>query len=339
LFAVLAAFGAGAVLAPAPSLVRAAPQAAAAKRIVLLAGRPSHPPGMHEFRAGAMLLQKALSGVPAVTVEVITNGWPVRMVDGKAVDDNARLVDADAILIYSDGGNGHPAVQNDRLAFLESLAAKGVGLGFAHYGVEVPAGVPGDALHRWIGGFYETRFSVNPMWTPEFSEFPAHPITRGVRPFATHDEWYFNMRWTPDAAAKGRLTNLLVATPSDDVRDGPYVSPQGPYPHIVADSGRAETMMWAMERPDGGRGVGFTGGHTHTNWGDPNQRKIVLNALLWLAKVDVPANGVTDSITPADLTQNLDDKGRGGRAGGRGGRGAPAGQAGETAPPGGGRGN
>ena len=33
------------------------------KRIVLIAGRPSHPPGMHEFRAGTMLLQKALSGV------------------------------------------------------------------------------------------------------------------------------------------------------------------------------------------------------------------------------------------------------------------------------------
>ena len=26
------------------------------KRIVLIAGRPSHPPGMHEFRAGCLLL-------------------------------------------------------------------------------------------------------------------------------------------------------------------------------------------------------------------------------------------------------------------------------------------
>ena len=30
-----------------------------------------------------------------------------------------------------------------------------LGLGFAHYGVEVPAGAPGEAMHRWIGGFYE----------------------------------------------------------------------------------------------------------------------------------------------------------------------------------------
>ena len=50
--------------------------------------------------------------------------------------------------------------------------------------------------------------------------------------------------------------------------------------------------------------------HTHTNWGDVNQRRVVLNALLWIAKVEVPPNGVQDTITPADLTLNLDEKRR-----------------------------
>ncbi len=278
------------------------------KRIVLLAGKPSHPPGMHEFRAGSLLLQKALSGVPGVKVEVYPNGWPSKTVDGTAVDDNGPLENADAVLIYADGGRGNPAIQGDRMKFLDGLAAKGVGLGFAHYGVEVPAGPPGEAMHRWIGGYYETLFSVNPMWKPAFDKLPAHPVTRGVQPFATHDEWYFNMRWTPDAAAMKRVTPILVATPSDEVRKGPYVSPRGPYDHIVAGSGKAETMMWVYERPDGGRSFGFTGGHTHANWGDPNQRKVMLNALLWIAKVEVPPRGVEDTITPQDLTVNLDDK-------------------------------
>ena len=277
-------------------------------RIVLIAGRPSHPPGMHEFRAGAMQLQKALGAVPNLRVDVYTNGWPTRIVDGKPVDDHAALDGADAILIYADGGKGHPALQNDRVAVLDALAAKGVGLGFAHYAVEVPAGPSGETMQRWAGGFYETNWSVNPMWTPDFTTFPTHPITRGVGPFATHDEWYFNMRWTPDAAAKNRITNLLVATPGDDVRDGPYVSPRGPYDHIIAASGRPEVMMWAFERADGGRSFGFTGGHTHAHWGDVNQRRIMLNALLWMAKIDVPAGGVVDTITPADLTVNLDPK-------------------------------
>ena len=75
------------------------------------------------------------------------------------------------------------------------------------------------------------------------------------------------MRWAPDAALKGRITPILVAKPSDEVRKGPYVSPKGPYDHIIADSGRDETMMWAFERPDGGRSFGFTGGHTHAQLG------------------------------------------------------------------------
>jgi trehalose utilization protein len=281
---------------------------AANKRIVLIAGRASHGPGEHEFRAGSMLLQKALGGVNGITVDVYTNGWPSKTVDGAAVDDSAALDGADAVLIYADGGAGHPAIQRDHMKVIDALAAKGVGLGFAHYAVEVPAGAPGEAMQRWNAGYYETNFSVNPEWAPTYDSFPNHPVTRGVKPFSNHDEWYFNMRWTPDASAMKRLTPILTSKPSDDVRKGPYVSPKGPYPHIIADSGKVETMMWVYERPDGGRSFGFTGGHTHTNWGDVNQRKVVLNALLWIAKIEVPPNGVQDNITPADLTVNLDQK-------------------------------
>jgi hypothetical protein len=279
-------------------------------RIVVIAGKPSHPPGMHEFRAGALLLQKAMSGVNGVTVDVYTNGWPTKTVDGGMVDDNAALDGADAVLIYSDGGAGNPAIQGDHMAVIDALAAKGVGLGFAHYAVEVPAGPPGAAMQRWIGGYYETNYSVNPMWAPSFASFPPHPVTRGVRPFGNYDEWYFNMRWTPDVVAKSRLMPMLTATPGDDVRRGPYVSPAGPYPHIIADSGKIESTMWVYVRPNGGRSFGFTGGHTHANWGDENQRRIVLNALLWVARAEVPASGVEDSIMPADLTVNLDQKAR-----------------------------
>lgn len=76
------------------------------------------------------------------------------------------------------------------------------------------------------------------------------------------------------------FVSILSATPSDATRDGPYVYPKGPYPHIQAAKGRLETMMWAVERKDGGRGFGFTGGHFHDNWGNEPFRKVVLNALV-----------------------------------------------------------
>lgn len=289
---------------------------AADKKIVLIAGKPSHPPGMHEFRAGCLLFKSCLDKVPGVTSVVYSNGWP----DAESAFDGAS-----AVLIYADGGAGHPALQGDHRKTLGDLARKGVGLGFAHFGVEVPSTNGGPELLEWIGGYYENLYSVNPMWSPDYKKFFGHPITGGVKPFRNRDEWYFNIRfrteiadamgmiahpvsWKGEGRRAERFTPLLVAKPADDVRKGPYVYPRGPYGHIIAASGREEIMMWAYERLDGGRGFGFTGGHTHENWGDPNQRKVFLNALLWLANAKVPPNGVESTVTADQLKENLDPK-------------------------------
>ena len=271
---------------------------AADKKIILIAGKPSHPPGMHEFRAGSLLLQQCLAGVKGVSVTVYSNGWP---------NVENAFEGVNAVVIYADGGGGHPAVQKDHKEILGALAKKGVGLGFMHYGVEVLATNGGPEFLQWIGGHYEHMYSCNPMWSPDYQTFPKHAVANGVKPFSNRDEWYFNMRWTQDDKM---LTPILVAKPSDDVRNGPYVYPKGPYPHIVAASGREETMMWTYERKGGGRGFGFVGGHTHANWGDENQRKVVLNAMLWIAKVRVPKNGVASTVTPEQLAANFDPKGK-----------------------------
>lgn len=282
--------GLGMVLA-----LNVAPAADPAK-ILLVAGRMSHGPGDHEFRAGMLLIQQALGKVGGVTTAVASNGWPA---------SSEAFQGVAAVVIYADGGAGHPAIQEDRLNFLNGLAAKGVGLGFMHYGVEVPKGDPGKAMQEWIGGYYEHEFSCNPMWSPEFTSFPDHPVARGVKPFTIRDEWYMNMRFREDL--KG-VTSILVAKPSDEVRGGPYVWPRGPYPHIVAAKGRPETMMWVREREDGGRGFGFTGGHIHRNWGNESFRRVILNAMLWVAKVEVPQGGVESEVDEALLAANLDDK-------------------------------
>ncbi len=267
-------------------------------KLVMLAGKPSHGPFEHEFNAGSLLLQKCLHGFPGLEVTHHKNGWP---------ESEKAFEGASAILCYADGGPGHPLIQQNRLQIIGDLMARGVGLMCAHYGVEVPKDKGGKQFQEWIGGYYEDHFSCNPMWTPEYSTFPDHPVTRGVKPFGIRDEWYFNMRFRPDM--KG-VTPILSAKPSDATRDGPYVYPRGPYPHIQTEKGRSEAMMWAVERADGGRGVGFTGGHFHRNWKDDNFRKVVLNALVWICKLDVPKDGVASTVADADINQNLDPKGR-----------------------------
>ena len=74
---------------------------------------------------------------------------------------------------------------------------KGVGLASIHYALEVPNEKGGQEFLRWIGGYYETGVSTNPHWLAEIKELPTHPITRGVRPFKTKDEWYFNIHFRP----------------------------------------------------------------------------------------------------------------------------------------------
>jgi type 1 glutamine amidotransferase len=216
-----------------------------------------------------------------------------------------------------DGGAHHEAVQDGgkRLAKIDEWAKRGVGIGCMHYGVEVVADQAGAQFKRWIGGYYENMYSCNPEWEPNFTSFPKHPITRGVQPFQIKDEWYFNMRFTDGYTADGaaekdgtKFVPILVAKPSDQVRNGPYVAPKGPYAHIQAAAGRPEAMMWAVERPDGGRGFGFTGGHFHDNWANDNFRKVVLNALVWVAKGEVPPNGIESHVTQEDINANLDPK-------------------------------
>jgi hypothetical protein len=278
------------------------------QKLVIVAGKPSHPPRMHEFNAGTQLLAKCLADVPGLKTEFTLNGWPA---------DEGIFEGADAVVFYMDGGPKHEVVQDDgkRLAKVEGWVKRGVGIGCMHYGVEVVPDQAGPQFQRWIGGHYENAFSCNPVWEPSFASFRTHPITRGVKPFQIKDEWYFNMRFLDGFTADGpkefegtKFVPILVARPSDEVRSGPYVYPKGPYPHIQQASGRAEAMMWAVERPDGGRGFGFTGGHFHDNWGNDDFRKTVLNALVWLAKAEVPAAGIESKVTPADLDANLDPK-------------------------------
>lgn len=268
------------------------------KKLILIAGKPSHGPGDHEFNAGCMLFQKCLKDIPGLDVEVHNNHW---------VKDDAVLETADAVVIYSDGGKGHPALQGNHRELLQKVAKRGGGIMMMHYAVECSHSEPetGEQFREWIGGAYETNFSCNPMWEADYKKFPQHPISRGVSPFKIRDEWYFSIRF-PEGM-KG-VQSILVATPTDETRDGPYVHPKGPYPHIQARKGEEETMMWCIERPDGGRGVGFTGGHFHKNWADDNMRKVVLNALLWITKVEVPENGVASKVTEEDMAANLDPK-------------------------------
>jgi type 1 glutamine amidotransferase len=268
---------------------------AGSKKIVMVAGSPSHRAGDHEFSAGVRLLRKCIDKLPGIVATQYFQGWPA---------DSSAFDNADAILFYMDGGARHPLIQGDHLIQINKLAQQGVGIACVHYAVEIPKDRGGPELLDWIGGYFEQHWSVNPHWTAKFTKLPVHPITRGVAPFEINDEWYYNMRFRDKMEG---VTPILTDIPPASTLDRPD-GPASGNPYVRAMIGQPQHVAWAVERSDGGRGFGFTGGHFHRNWGDDNFRKLVLNALLWVARADVPEAGVISTVTPEELKENLDPK-------------------------------
>jgi len=272
------------------------------KKLVLVAGRPSHAPGEHEHRAGTLLVEKCLDahfgreGLPQLVTETYTGGWP---------SDPTAFDNADAIFFFADGGDGHPVLQSNHLAQIDALAKRGVGIACLHYAVEVPKEKGGPEFLSWLGGYFEPHWSVNPHWTLAKTELAeSHPIARGVKPFETNDEWYYHMRFRDPPEG---LTLLLTAVPPNDTRERPDGAHSN-NPTVRAGTGSREALAWAYERPGGGRGFGCTGAHFHRNWAQDDFRTMMLNALVWTAGLDVPAGGVASTVSADELAANMDDK-------------------------------
>jgi type 1 glutamine amidotransferase len=296
----LAVCTAGAWLTLTPTEALAQTKVETKKKIVFVAGKPSHPKGEHEHRAGCMLLADHLnkSGLPVEAV-VVTDGWP---------QDASVFDGAAAVVIYSDGGNGHPAMR--QLQVMRAMIEKGVGIGCIHYAVEIPAGEAGDTMLDGIGGYFEMNWSVNPHWDAKFT-LPEHEITRGIGAFSIRDEWYYHMRFRKEMEGIKPILSDLPPNETLTRGDGPHSG----NPHVraaVQERKELQHVMWAFDRPKslgGGRGFGFTGGHFHKNWQHDDHRRVVLNAITWIAGVEVPADGVP-SATPdeAAMKLNLDAK-------------------------------
>jgi len=258
--------------------------------VLFLAGERSHKSGEHEFNAGCQLLAKALNEQSGLDVHAtVINGWP---------EDESVFSGVDAVIIYSDGTK----VISHGWEKADQLAKTGVGLMFMHYAVH-PSPEEGERFFRpWIGAAMETSWSVNPHWVADLRALPGHPVSNGITDLVrAYDEFYYNMRFQKD---RDHVLDLVTAVPTQD-RLKRVINLWNQ--HGVDGIGKTQTLMWGIERQDGGRGVGFTGGHYHRNWAIDDFRKIVLNAIVWVAGLDVPENGVTSkSLTEKDLNANLD---------------------------------
>jgi hypothetical protein len=280
ILALVAAFGAH--LSAGQSLERDA------KRVLLIAGEPSHGYGEHEFVAAAKLLAECLNKANLGVAATLSRGFPA-----SGIPDGI-----DSVLIYSDGYDQHAA--RGHLSELRRHVELGGGLCILHWALEPAEGEIGAFLDDTLGGRYERHYSVNPIWTLEHPVLAEHAVTRGVELGAIEDEWYYHLRFAPD------VEPLLQADPPLESLgvDGPHSG--NPEVRAALKSGQPQTLAWVRSLENGARMFGFSGGHYLFNFSDPDYRRLLLNAAVWTSGADVPAQGVQSEIVPIPRYPSID---------------------------------
>jgi hypothetical protein len=270
--------------------------AANVKKIIFVADTAPHGGrGNHEFLAAAIYFARTVNAQypNAYAVVHTKDKWP------------KDLQHADAIIVLLNHGS---SAVNDAV---KEATRRGAGFMAIHFGVEVNKGEQGEHYLKWLGGYFETFWSVNPWWTPEFKELPKHEVTRGVKPFALNDEWYYHMRFVD--GLKGVTPILSALPPLKTIQgEGKKASERGGNGAVwdEVSAGKAQVMAWAYDRPDGGRGFGFTGLHKHANLADDGFRTLLLNAIAWVSKLEVPDGGVKSKTLTRDDLEALIDEGK-----------------------------
>ena len=170
---------------------------------MFVAGPRSHAYGSHDHWAGSQLLSKWLNeNHPQIEAVVHRDGWPAdpAAFDGAAADRDLCRRRSKATRSW--------AISIEMAAMMK----RGVGLVLLHYAVEVEEATAGPQFLDWAGGYFKINWSVNPHWLLQPKSLPAHPVTRGVAPFKTHDEWYYHMQFRD--GMKG-VVPILTALPPE----------------------------------------------------------------------------------------------------------------------------
>ncbi len=261
--------------------------AAAETRIVLIGGAKSEGPAQHDYPNGIRMLESMLraspdaQAVPHVVVEAHPDGWP---------PGPAALAGAAAVVLYFDGLEKHPLLDVARRSYFEAALQRGTGVVVLHQASTVPADDTELGLQRWLGAMRPGMFD---RATELVQLTPApHEVTRGLAKFTYRDEFYPTLRFS---GARKALSPLLRAPLHPDFREGRF---------LVLGKPTVSTVAWAFERPGGGRSFGYTGAHYLAAFDEPGVRKLLLNAMFWTARLEVPPAGVRDAL-PADAAGTI----------------------------------
>jgi len=100
---------------------------------------------------------------------------------------------------------------------------------------------------------------------------PDHPVCRGVKSMHFASEEFYRRILFDESA--GKITPILTVGPT-------------------AEKPSDEVVAWAFERASGGRSFFCTGPHFLSSFDNEDFRRLIMNAILWVADKEVPQDGV-----------------------------------------------
>ncbi len=260
----------------------AATATASGPTIVLIGGdKQGYPRTEHDYPDGILAIERLIKGSPQLqalnpVIKAFPAGFPT---------DLSQIADADVVLVYfgmdyRSPGMTDPLEDPARRTAMEHLMAKGTGLIALHQASTVPDQTSAVPFADWLGA---VRFGMADRSTeiaPVQISGAASPVANGLKDFNYLDEFYPTVTFSTTT----KVTPILTAKVHIQIRNNKPVFEEPPSDHVIA---------WAAERPNGGRSFGFTGAHYLATFDQPEIRTVLLNAILWTAKRDVPLGGAT----------------------------------------------
>jgi quercetin dioxygenase-like cupin family protein/type 1 glutamine amidotransferase len=267
-----------AAAAPSAPTVAAVPSG---PTIVLIGGdKQGYPRTEHDYPDGILAIERLIKGSPQLqalnpVVKSFPTGFP---------SDLSQIADADVVLLYFglNYGTMTDVLDNEpRRVAMQQLMAKGAGLIALHQASTVPDQASLVPMADWLGG---VRFGMADRGTEiaqiQIAGAGKNPIANGLKPFELLDEFYPTFTFS----TTDKVTPILSAKVHIQTRNNHPVFEEPPADHVIA---------WAAERPNGGRSFAFTSGHYLLTFDQAQVRDMLLNAILWTAKRDVPPAGAT----------------------------------------------
>ncbi len=239
-------------------------QAESKTKVLFVGKQPDHPFGTHMYLHTSEMLAKCLK-LNGDIETVVSDGWP---------RDEKVLEGVSSIVVYAT-----PAAEflldGPHRDQVTKLLDSGAGLVTIHWAssiFEQNLDRLGPAWLGYMGATWVSNVGLHTGESPLKQLVPEHPVCRGWKEYDLHDEYYLNPR-------------IVDATPLLE----------------VTANAQSVTVGWAYERANGGRSFGTTLGHFYRNFQREPFRRMVVNAILWSAKVDVPGGGARVDLSEADL--------------------------------------